>query len=49
MAKMFEGSTSIVEKFAPEKPELSDRMRKFTEKLNSTMSEVSRPKPEQFW
>ena len=48
MEKMFEGSTAIVEKFAPEKPELAQRMKKFGETLNSTLADVSLPKPGQF-
>ena len=48
MVRMFKGSSAIVEKFAPEKPELAHRMKKFSEIYNSTLSEVSSPKPSQF-
>ena len=48
ITKMFEGSTAIVEKFAPEQPHLGEWMKKFTERLIPTLSEVSRVKAGQF-
>jgi hypothetical protein len=48
VAKMFEGSAAIVEKFASDRPHLSERMKKFGETVTKTMEEVSRPKPDQF-
>ena len=48
MAKMFEGSAAIVEKFAPDKQELAQRMKKFCETMITTLTAVSNPKPGQF-
>ena len=48
VTKLIEGSAAVVAKFAPERPELAQKMLELVKNVPQTMDEVARPKEDQF-
>ena len=48
VTKLIEGSAAVVAKFAPERPELAQKMLELAKNVPQTMDEVARPKEGQF-